>query len=45
MGIDGQQPATLNTQPATLYDLSGHRITGTPSKGLYIKDGKKIYVK
>ena len=45
LGIDGQQPATLNTQPATLYDLSGRRITGTPSKGLYIKDGKKIYVK
>ncbi|MDY4029810.1 MAG: hypothetical protein SOY69_01170 [Alloprevotella sp.] len=29
---------------ATYYDLSGRRVN-RPAKGLYVKDGKKIYVK
>lgn len=33
-----------SAQPAALYDLLGHRITGTPQRGIYIKDGRKIMV-
>jgi hypothetical protein len=28
-----------------LYDLQGRRVTGNPSSGLYIKGGKKTYIK
>ena len=34
-----------SAQPAALYDLLGHRITGTPQRGIYIKDGRKIMVR
>lgn len=33
-----------SAQPAALYDLLGRRITGTPQRGIYIKDGRKIMV-
>lgn len=39
-GADG-----ASAQPAALYDLLGHRITGTPQRGIYIKDGRKIMVR
>ena len=29
----------------TLYDLQGRRVMGTPRKGLYIQNGKKVIVK
>lgn len=32
------------TGNGSCYDLSGRKVS-TPSKGIYIKDGKKIYVK
>lgn len=34
-----------SAQPAALYDLLGHRITGTLQRGIYIKDGRKIMVR
>lgn len=34
-----------SAQPAALYDLLGHRITGTPQRGIYIKDGRTIMVR
>lgn len=34
-----------SAQPAALYDLQGRRITGTPQRGIYIKDGRKIMVR
>ncbi|MBR5039146.1 MAG: hypothetical protein IKX65_10560 [Prevotella sp.] len=29
----------------TLYDLSGRRVQGTPKKGVYIQNGKKVVIK
>lgn len=29
----------------TLYDLSGRKIQGTPKKGVYIQNGKKVVIK
>ena len=34
-----------SAQPAALYDLLGRRIAGTPQRGIYIKDGRKIMVR
>lgn len=34
-----------NSQPASIYDLSGRRINGQMKAGIYIKNGKKIIVK
>ena len=34
-----------SAQPAALYDLLGRRIIGTPQRGIYIKDGRKIMVR
>lgn len=35
---------TLNNANAPIFDLSGRRVAN-PVKGIYVKDGKKIYVK
>ena len=35
---------TKDTEPSTIYDLSGRRVA-QPTKGLYIVDGKKAFVK
>ena len=32
---------TTDTQPESLYDLMGRRLTAMPKGGIYIKDGKK----
>jgi hypothetical protein len=43
---DGIETLTLKTTRQHIYfDLQGRRINGTPQKGLYIVDGKKIFVK
>ena len=34
-----------HTASSPLYDLQGRRLTGKPSKGVYIQDGKKRVVK
>ena len=45
-GIDEVAGANgASAQPAALYDLLGRRITGTPQRGIYIKDGRKIMVR
>ena len=35
-------PAQPSQSKTGLYDLSGRRINGTPTRGIYIKDGRKI---
>ena len=30
---------------SSFYDLTGRRVEGQPQKGLYVKDGKKVFVK
>lgn len=32
------------TQSSVLYDLSGRRVTAPSKKGIYIKNGKKIWI-
>lgn len=45
-GIDEVAGANgASAQPSALYDLLGRRITGTPQRGIYIKDGRKIMVR
>lgn len=45
-GIDEVTGAdNASSKPAALYDLLGRRITGTPQRGIYIKDGRKIMVR
>ena len=38
---------TLNNTPISvpLYDLQGRRLNAQPSKGVFIKNGKKVVVK
>ena len=33
------------SEDASLYDLSGRKVTGTPRRGIYIKGGRKVLVK
>ncbi|MBQ6653417.1 MAG: hypothetical protein IJM81_08550 [Prevotella sp.] len=40
------QPVVAQPQSsAAIYDLQGRRLNGTPQRGLYIQNGKKIIVK
>ena len=41
---DGMQ-AGSSVKSAAIYTLEGQRVNGTPRKGIYIKNGKKIIVK
>ena len=41
---DGMQ-AGSSVKSAAIYTLEGQRVNGTPGKGIYIKNGKKIIVK
>ena len=45
-GIEGVKAPALNSQLSTLnyYDLSGRRVKN-PTKGIYIVNGKKVFVK
>lgn len=42
-GIRPVRPATP-TDNAPLYDLQGRRHQGTPSQGIYIREGKKVVI-
>lgn len=42
--ITADQPTPSRTAPAGIYDLSGRRVNH-PSTGLYIVNGKKVYIK
>ena len=35
-------PKVSRTASSVLYDLQGRRVQGTPQRGLYIRDGKKV---
>ena len=35
----------ITQHPSTLYDLQGRKVTGTATRGIYVKDGKKVVVK
>ena len=41
--IKGAQTEGIGDSP--LYDLTGRRVEGQPQKGIYVKDGKKVFVK
>lgn len=43
----GIHPTVINSPSAsdTYYDLSGRRVKGTPMKGVYIRNGRKVVVK
>ena len=43
-GIDDVQSTTDKVQSATIYDLQGRRVVN-PTKGIYIVNGKKVYMK
>ena len=30
--------------PSILYDLQGRRVTGSATRGIYVKDGRKVMV-
>ena len=42
--VDGMQAGSA-VKSAAIYTLEGQRVKGTPGKGIYIKNGKKIIVK
>ena len=41
----GQVAASQRSIPQSVYDLQGRRITGKPTRGIYIIDGKRVLVK
>ena len=43
-GIDDVEFANEKAASSTYYNLNGQRVAA-PTKGIYIKDGKKVYVK
>ena len=44
-GTTGIENSTLNPQPSTeVYDLMGRRVL-SPTKGMYIVNGKKVIIK
>ena len=42
--VDDMQSGS-SVKSSAIYTLNGQRVTGTPRKGIYIKNGKKIVVK
>ena len=45
LGIAPQQAVTPRTPVQGLFDLQGRKVKGQPTRGIYIKDGKKVVVK
>lgn len=44
--ISGIERPVVNTVKASqTFNLNGHRVTGTPHHGIYIRNGKKVLVK
>ena len=39
------QVAAQSTAPSVYYDLNGRRLPGKPEKGLYILNGRKVFVR
>lgn len=44
-GISDATTENKEVEDNTFYDVSGRKIVGTPGKGLYIRNGKKVLVK
>jgi len=44
-GINQSVAEPSNKMPTAIYNLAGQRLSTVPSKGIYIRDGKKIVVK
>ena len=40
-----QHLSPITQHPSTLYDLQGRKVQGQPTRGIYVKDGKKVVVK
>ena len=38
------QPSNIRPSSTTIYMLDGRPVNGTPKSGIYIKDGKKIFI-
>ena len=44
IGMDKEN--TIGANDGVYYNLSGQKLIGTPTaKGIYVKNGKKVYVK
>ena len=43
-GTEGRRPEGLKSNVKTIYDLQGRKVEN-PTKGIYIIDGKKVFVK
>ena len=37
--------SAMTEEPSMIYDLSGRSVQGTPKKGVYIQNGKKVVIK
>ena len=40
----GIAPTPTNPKASATYDLQGRRVTGRPTTGIYIRDGKKVWI-
>ena len=40
----GIAPTLTNPKATATYDLQGRRVTGRPTTGIYIRDGKKVWI-
>jgi hypothetical protein len=40
-----QHLSPITQHPSVLYDLQGRKVTGTATRGIYVKNGKKVVVK
>ena len=40
----GIAPTPTNPKATATYDLQGRRVTGRPTTGIYIRDGKKVWI-
>jgi hypothetical protein len=40
-----QHLSPITQHPSALYDLQGRKVTGTATRGIYVKDGKKVVMK
>ena len=40
----GIAPTPTNPTATATYDLQGRRVTGRPTTGIYIRDGKKVWI-
>ena len=34
----------MTEESSDIYDLSGRRVQGTPKKGVYMQNGKKVII-